>query len=256
MNHTLKSLLVTSLLTLPSLMGADALSNPVSTVNREMQEISRNISTEETLAAATVTRTDVATLRLLFRDLDTTASLEQSRLNAIHDQLISTQLGEAAKQRVLARYHAIYRNLDHYLNEIIDHKAYVMADLVTFQNTMLLGTFVIVHTLLLSYGPFYYALAPFAGGVTLYVYNQLLQGFVQAVNDGLIGQFEGPKSKIHRQWAGRISTSKSTLTDLLTYTILHQNIDLSTGQLAKKLDKAFLNFSTFVKVFEEFSINK
>lgn len=138
----------------------------------------------------------------------------------------------------------------HYLNEIIDLKPYVMADLVTFQNAVLLSTFVIVHSLLVNYGAFYYAVAPFAGGVTLYVYNQLLQGFSHAVKDGLIGQFEGPKSKIHRQWAKRISASKSTLTDLLTYTVLHQNLDLSTGQLGKKLDEAFLRSENLQQLFD------
>lgn len=254
MNHTVKSLLVTSLLTLPSLMGANALSNQVSTVNREMQEISRNTSTEETLAAATVTRTDVATsLKDFSIGLDLGPNIsDPTILDDVHDQLIPTQRGEAAKQRALARYHAIYRNVGQYLNEIIDHKPYVMADLVTFQNTMMLGTFMILHTLLLSYGPLYYALAPFAGGVSLYVYTQLLQGFSQAVKDGLIGQFEGPKSKIHRRWAENISKSKPMLTELLTYTLMHKKLDLSPGQLGKKLDDAFLISEDFSELVNKF----
>lgn len=157
---------------------------------------------------------------------------------------------EAARQRALARYHSIYRNVDHYLTGIIDCKPYVIADIVTFQNTVLLSTCVIVHALLFKYGAFYYAVAPFAGGVTLYVYNQLLQGFYQAVRDGLIHKFEGSKSKIHRQWVGRIFESKSTLTDLLTYTLLHSRSDFSIGQVTKKLDEAFLRGENFQHLFD------
>lgn len=253
MNHTLKSLLITSLLTLPSLMGADALSNPAPTLNREMREITRNA---EAFGTEPATRSVYATLVHIFRELDNANSLNQSYIDEVQNQLIPPQLGEAAKQRALARYHTIHKIVDHYLNEIIDRKPYVMADLVTFQNSVLLGTFVIVHGLLLRYGPFYYAVAPFAGGLTLYLFNQLLHGFSLAFKDGLIRDFEVPKSKIHRIWAMKFSKSTSSLTELLTYTLMNQNLDISTGQLGKKLDDAFLNFNTFVKVLEELSLKK
>lgn len=65
-----------------------------------------------------------------------------------------------------------------------------------------------------------------------------------------MNKFEGPKSKIHRQWAGRISESKSILTELLTYTLLYHQSDFSPGQLAKKLDAAFLRNENFQQLFD------
>lgn len=181
MKYTLKSLLVTTVLALPAVMGSENLpcsieksdtQNAVAALTRgtessavgcginvqEMREIServedlRNSAAEETLDVARVTQIDVATeLKDFFRELDLGQNISDSTtLDVVYNQLILSGESAADKQRTLSRYQSIYNNVERYLNGIIDYKPYVIADIVTFQNMVLLSTCVIVHILLLK----------------------------------------------------------------------------------------------------------
>lgn len=197
-----------------------------------------------------------------FRNLDQQDQpLDYERLNIIHTSMLETNpISELTRFNTTEREKSAEKIILRYLEEVIDYTPFSWRRFASGQNLTILGALTGAHTLLITAGTVYPALAPLTGGVTLATINLVSTtaslyikdyGWPKAIICSTYCQ-KDPQTSIQATWKTRLSNPelKIYFAQLLSYILVSQNLDISPTTIYKKLDELFLNSNNFDKIFK------